>query len=118
MGKLIEQKLNTIIFVNMRVYLANQEGTELYKIGVTKKDPEIRLKQLQTGNPVKLKLVESFETQFDYKLESALHKYFVTENIQDEWFELSPEMVADFINQCEKFEKAFKMFKDYDNPFI
>lgn len=102
----------------MKVYLAKQDGTELYKIGITKKNPVDRLKQLQTGNPTPLRLIEQFETRFDYKLENALHKYFMTENIQDEWFELSEDMVNDFLNQCEKFEKAFQMFKDYENPFI
>lgn len=102
----------------MKIYLAKQQGTELYKIGVTKKDPLLRLKQLQTGNPTPLQLVESFETKFDYKLEAALHKYFMTENVQDEWFELSEEMVADFLNQCNKFEKIFKTLTDAQNPFI
>lgn len=102
----------------MKIYLANQDGTTLYKIGVTKKDPKVRLLELQTGNPFPLVLIESFQTNFNYKLESALHAYYSTNNVQSEWFELSYEQVDAFIIQCNKLEEAFKVLKSFDNPFI
>ena len=35
----------------MILYILNAEGTDLYKIGITKNNPKARVKNLQTGNP-------------------------------------------------------------------
>lgn len=60
----------------MNIYLVNQVDTQLYKIGVTKKDVEVRIKELQIGNPNKITLVESYKTKWDFKLENALTTIF------------------------------------------
>lgn len=51
------------------------DGTN-FKIGVSKKDPNLRLKQLQTGHPAKLTLYNSFKVPSDkvYLLEKEAHK--------------------------------------------
>lgn len=99
-----------------KIYLANQEGTNLYKIGVTRKDSVERLKELQTGNAAELKLIVDFTTKFGYKLESLLHSHYKDYNIKLEWFELTDEEVSLFIDVCEKYEKINEALKD--NPFF
>ena len=59
-----------------------------YKIGYSK-DPEKRVKQLNTGNSTSLKLIKKFKTKYDSKIESYLKKYFKTRNVRGEWFDLS-----------------------------
>lgn len=55
------------------------DGTN-YKVGVTKKEPEKRLKQLQTGNPKKLKIFNSFKVPIKmvYQLEKEAHNKIKT----------------------------------------
>ena len=66
---------------------------EDYKVGVSK-DPERRLKQLQTGNSKKLKIVSLFEVPEDvvYNMEKDAHKavrMWYTKS--GEWFKAASE---------------------------
>ena len=48
------------------VYLLLQtdiDGHESHKIGITKNDPKLRVKQLQTGNPNKISLLRQYESK-------------------------------------------------------
>lgn len=73
-------------------------GTDnnLYKIGISK-DPNKRLKQLQTGNGNKLKIIQVFDVQNDRQLEKRLHgmlwqfKSILGEN---EWFYLTEDVLS------------------------
>ncbi len=98
-----------------KIYLARQEGTDLYKIGITKNDPKKRLKQLQTGNAGKFELVESFETKHDYKMETALHAHYQMRLVSGEWYVLSNEEVAKFISVCEDKEATMDFLKKNNN---
>lgn len=102
----------------MRIYLLQQADTNLYKIGVTKKDVDVRIKELQIGNPSKLSLIESYKTKWDFKLENALHIHFKRHKVQSEWFELTEENVKEFLTLCEKYEKNFDVLKEFNNPFL
>lgn len=101
-----------------KIYLIQQENTNLYKIGITKKNIEERIKELQTGNANKLLVVTEFQTKFNYKLETALHGYFDRKRINSEWFELLNEDVTNFHTICNTFENNFKLLKEYKNPFF
>lgn len=68
-----------------------------------------RLKELQVGNPYKLKVLLSIMMNSQnqaYKLETALHKYFKNYKLEGEWFEEAP--VLDLINteivQIDRFK--------------
>jgi len=97
---------------NKFIYLINQEDTQYYKIGITKKDPQLRLEELQIGNAENLKLIFHFETKFSFKLETALHKHFKSERKKSEWFELTKEQVDSFLKTCEFFENTFTYLKN------
>ena len=99
------------------VYLIKSEESGLYKIGVSK-NPNTRLKQLQTGNGDKLKLLEKFQTDHAFKVESAMKNTYSYLRKNGEWFELSLKEEFDFTKNCEKFDKNIRLLIENDNPFI
>lgn len=64
-------------------------GNKHVKIGYSA-NPEKRLKELQTGNPLKLKLVTTIPGS--YETEKALHLYFTRNKREGEWFHLTGEL--------------------------
>lgn len=62
------------------------------KIGRSK-HPEIRLKQLQTGNPNTLIVYKTIKFDPKINIEAIAHKYFKDVRIINEWFELTLEYV-------------------------
>lgn len=58
------------------------------KIGVSK-NPDSRVKELQTGNHTKLTLIKTINCVNCNNLESEIHKLYKTNNISGEWFEFS-----------------------------
>ena len=99
-----------------KIYLINQAGTTLYKIGITKKAVATRIKELQVGNANELQYITEYETKYGHKLETAMHTHFRTKRINSEWFELNAEEVGAFRILCEKYEGIFRTLKD--NPFF
>lgn len=71
------------------VYFALAEGTDRVKIGRTN-NIKRRLKDLQTGCPVPLKVI--YELPGDNSLEKELHKRFSHLWIDYEWFQFAEEM--------------------------
>lgn len=102
------------------IYLINIHNTDLYKIGITKRSPEKRLKTLQTGNPYSLKLQTYYKTDIANKIEKYFHRiYKHKQYIRDdfdslfgEWFLLKIDDVLNFIPMCEKIEKNIKLVND------
>ena len=68
------------------------------KIGVAK-NPSARIKELQTGNPVRLKLWLAFPGGLDE--ERLLHWWMYGQRVNGEWFELSEEFKC-FIGEWAK----------------
>jgi hypothetical protein len=87
----------------MQVYLINQHGTNNFKIGLSK-DPEKRLKELQTANGDSLDLIHTFNTRYAFKLESALHRVYASKKTIGEWFQLELKDVNSFLEECVKRE--------------
>lgn len=104
------------------VYLmlaVDSAGIESYKIGITRRHPEKRLKQLQTGNSRKIDLIAYYESEHYAKIERNLHlKYFSyrTES-ENEWRELPLQEVIQFKDLCQKHHDMFEIVKA-DNPFL
>jgi hypothetical protein len=92
----------------MCVYLIWAKGTRLYKIGVSR-NPEERIKTLQGSSPHHLVLLHSFKTQFAEKAETAIHKGFGLDKkvTPGEWFELSEDEVAYFLNIQDHTQVTF-----------
>jgi hypothetical protein len=103
--------------MSKNVYLIKSEDTGFYKIGVTKKNPMIRLKELQTGNPHRLLLIDSFISKFGNKLEKTLHRKWSMLNESGEWFILEESDVKNFVNICKKTESNFTILKETNDMF-
>lgn len=102
---------------NNFIYLI-RSSDNTYKIGVSK-NPQKRLKNLQTGNANKLELVDRFECEQSFKVEKALHRRYKIEKTEsgNEWLHLKQEQVNNFISDCEIIcENLSYVFKH--NPFL
>lgn len=93
------------------IYLARQSNSDMYKIGISKKDPLLRLKELQTGNAIPLELVQQFETKHSFKMETALHSEFQSKRLEGEWFILSESDIKNFLLLCEEKEVTMDFLK-------
>lgn len=76
----------------MAVYLMRMGASGDVKIGVAKA-PLVRMRQLQTSLPVKLRLIRVLDGGHD--LERALHARFAANRKAGEWFAYTPEMAGD-----------------------
>lgn len=68
---------------------------EFFKIGVAN-DVNARVRALQTGNPVEIRIVFSHEI-IDRNVEKRLHKLFSDKRIRNEWFALTEKDIYDII---------------------
>lgn len=99
------------------VYLIKIEGRDLYKIGFCK-DPQKRIKQLQTGCPYNLELIYTYQSPHATKLEKVLHTNFQfkkeTDNneLKGEWFNLDWEDENNFEEECKKIEKNINVINN------
>jgi hypothetical protein len=100
------------------LFCVNKDGSEGYKIGVTKNDPIKRLKQLSTGNPSKIELLKHYKSDNYIRVEKSMHlKYssYKTE-ANNEWFSLEPEHVISFLEDCKKADETISFLLE-NNPF-
>lgn len=97
-----------------KIYLIKiyNDSEVLYKIGFTRGDPENRLKALETGNPNDMEIFKVFKTNFNTKIESAVHSRFKHKRVKNEWFRLNKEDVDNFINICESIEKNYELLAE------
>ena len=61
---------------------------EAVKIGVTQNSVESRMAEMQTGNPVQLKIWAKYKTQVmtSFQLERLIHERLVGSHIRGEWY--------------------------------
>ena len=70
---------------DMYVYAIREKESGRIKIGISK-DPERRMKQLQTGNSQELELVAYKKADNKYKDEKELHLLHSDKKLRGEWF--------------------------------
>lgn len=99
------------------VYLLKNIEESSYKIGVAK-DPNLRLRNVQTGNSCKIVIADTFLTSLPYKVETALHNQYSHCRKEGEWFDLSIMEEVNFTKNCEKIEKNLKFLIESGNVFI
>jgi hypothetical protein len=77
------------------IYLANVRGTGFYKVGFTKDNPEARVRQLQTSNPLPIDLVDSYHSRSARAEEQFLHRLLWEYRTGGgtEWFDLPEDAV-------------------------
>lgn len=79
------------------------QANEYIKIGYSK-DPQTRLKELQTGNPIKLKLLFTIPGSFEH--EKSFHEIFHAQRAKGEWFRF-----------VDKLKWCILAFSDETNPY-
>lgn len=100
------------------IYLIKSEsplGDIAYKIGITKRDPLDRLKDLQTGNSNKLELIQFFSSKYANKVEKSLHTRYQITHKHGEWFYLEDEEIETFLLECVMSEKTFDVIEKNKN---
>ena len=91
------------------IYIVRCGKQNLFKIGISK-NVDKRLKQLQTGNPHKLKCIfriESLEIKAA-KIEATIHQFFKEANkkhVLNEWFNLTDDEVVGLAKCLNNFLK-------------
>jgi predicted GIY-YIG superfamily endonuclease len=88
-----------------------------YKIGIAK-NPQRRIRQLQTGNSDKLKLIEVYQSENASKIEAALHMQYSPDKLIGEWFDLSISEETMFIKKCKLVDESINVLRKMNNAFI
>lgn len=82
------------------VYFICEEPRGLFKIGRTAKHPSGRARELQTGNPRKLRVYGWISTPEHVALELYFHKQFEKRRHGGEWFKISPKQIERAVNRA------------------
>lgn len=103
----------------MNIYLISSEtnGQKLYKIGITKRAIEVRMKELKTGNAAELAIVDSFQSKWATKIEASLHRQFMPKKISGEWFQLEEQDLEDFKEKCRLLHDNFDLMES-SNTYV
>lgn len=98
------QKINYVNKDKSFVYYLKTDISR--KIGITG-NMKARLAQIQTGNPLKIEVLCTYEsTHLKAKeLEYLLHEYFKDFRESGEWFRIN-ESAEDFLNLCSELDKT------------
>jgi predicted GIY-YIG superfamily endonuclease len=95
----------------MKVYLLiNDEGK--FKIGFTDRDTQKRIKELNTGSHLGMRVVEEYESINAREIETTLHRLHRSNRIRLEWFDLSDGEVFDFKNRCRQIDNNINYLKE------
>lgn len=102
------------------VYLIQVEGSDIYKVGYTKNNPEKRLKELQTASAKKLVLVDYYKTKRAPQIESTIHNTYSSCQMMEEdgvkligeWFRFDQNTRNDFKKICKKIDDNFQAIED------
>lgn len=83
-----------------------------YKIGITKNNVNSRLKELQTGNPNEIILINQYQSENYRKIEGMLHRKFFMNRAKGEWFDLTNEQVFSFLDEAKKADELISFLKE------
>jgi len=101
-----------------KVYLLANDEWSQFKIGISTKDINYRLRSLKTGNGSEITLVKSFDTIYHRKVEKWMHNKHYSKRLVGEWFALSDDDIIEFISDCQKAHDTFQCLIENGNPFI
>ena len=89
--------------------ISDYEG--YYKIGCTKGELDKRIKHLSTSYHDDFFVVFYYISDYPFKLERYLHKYFFNKKFKGEWFLLDDSDIFILKSLCERYENNFKYIK-------
>ncbi len=74
----------------------------LVKVGITKKDVERRIEQLQTGNPYQIRCAASFPSPVARQVENWVHRAYASRVAQLEWLRLGRSEIPDLVKAAQQ----------------
>jgi hypothetical protein len=93
------------------VYVLRSGSENLFKIGRTDADVDVRVRQLATGNPHRLTKFDVIETEHDSLCETYLHRILRSRKSlasdAREFFAITPEELRPIINDAREFLDEF-----------
>src|SRR3989442_7575140 len=75
---------------------------ELVKVGITGKDVERRIEQLQTGNPYQIRCDASFRSPVARQVEHWVHRTNASRVAQLEWLRLARAQIPDLVQTAKR----------------
>jgi len=101
------------------IYLIGDEIGKYVKIGLTTGPVELRLRDLQIGNPYTLMIINSFECNYPRRIELELHNKFKHLHHRGEWFIFDYEIYEEFENRklTESISKSNVEYGNYITEF-
>ena len=104
----------------INIYLISSEinDIKLYKIGITRRSIEKRIKEFQTGSVSEFIIVDSFKSKWAFKIESTLHKFHKTKRVKGEWFDLNENDIDGFKSMCEMLHSNFEIIENSNTYYI
>ena len=102
---------------NVYLISSSLEGDICYKIGYTKRNPNQRIREMNTGNASELEVVESFQSKWGTQIEAKLHRVFQEKKISGEWFRLTAYDISQFKKLCEQSHQSFELLSK-DNSWF
>jgi hypothetical protein len=81
-------------------FICEGDSHKLFKIGRTVKHPKGRLRELQTGNPRKLRVYGWISTPDHVELELWFHRLFAARRCGGEWFKVTRGQLARATNDA------------------
>jgi len=100
-----------------QVYIIQNLANGAFKIG-TSIHPVKRVKQLQTGNDAKFKLIATYPSEYALKIEKSLHNLHSYCKGEGEWFNISLVEALSFEEKCKQIEENIIILKQNGNVFI
>lgn len=98
--------------INIYLICSEIEGEKLHKIGFTRRDINVRLKEFKTGNGADLYLVDSFKSKWGTAIEVSLHRSFKSKKVSGEWFKLDDNDVKTFKEKCQSIHDNLTFIED------
>jgi len=86
------------------VYVIHAVGTDRYKIGMTLRDVDYRVREISTSCPFELSIVTSVEFEDCALVEKFLHEEFAHQRVTGEWFQMTD--VSPLLNAIFSIQKG------------
>lgn len=101
--------------MSYNIYLISAEinNHKSYKIGITKRRVEERIKDFKTGNSSNFYIEQVFVTDtLGLSIEKRLHRHFAEKNIGGEWFNLEKEDIYEFNKLCHRYKEEITLLNE------
>jgi len=88
------------------VYLLHCQGTEYFKIGISKSSPMKRLSAIQSGCPLEINMVHTSYCNHYSLVESILHDLYASRHVRGEWFDMTGVDVQEIVDAMDTYATA------------